>query len=208
MRIAVCVTYTLDWFSLMSVTLESLEKYCSKHGYELSANEYVQYGQYTGKDKLREIKNCLLENDVVLSLDADTLITNHTIKVEDFIDDEHDFFISKDYNGLNAGVFIIKKSTWSFAFLDYINAISGTTEIHCEQDAINAFIKRFGAEKIKFIPQEKLNSYLYELYPEIGKLSYEQGQWQTGSFVLHLPAKSLTERIEIFKNRLNDIVYE
>lgn len=209
MKVGICVHYTSDWLPLINVTLPILEEYCNRHNYDLSVNEVMQYGQYTGYDKLHQAYEHLQLNDVVMVMDADTLITNLTIKVEDIIDDNHDFFISEDYNGINAGVFIIKKTDWGRHFLNHLLHFvwHRDYDVHCEQDVIRNYIKAVGLKHIAIIPQNKINSYLYENYPEIGKLTIDNGQWHKGSFILHLPGLPINKRIEIFSEIKDKIVY-
>lgn len=206
MKIGCAVHYTLSWEKLAAITIPILEKYCDKHKYLAAIDEVMNYSRYTGIDKIITALDSLEQNDVVMVLDADVLITNFTINIEDFIEDNYDLYISKDIHGINAGVFIIKSGEWSLKFLQYLlDSIGG--DIHCEQDAINKYINGKGMDKIKLLPQNSINSMLYENYAE-GEQTHENGQWQVGDFILHLPAMSIQKRIEIFQNHLKDIIYE
>lgn len=207
MKIGICVHYTESWIDLANMTTDVLYKYCAKHGY----NRYVYetaYSQYTGIDKILQLQEYLIFKDAIMVMDADTLIMNHTIKIEDLIDEEHDLFITKDYNGLNAGVFIIKNTEWAFEFLHYILNEIGKPNIHCEQDAINQYIKEHGADKIKFLPQYKINSYIYSLYPEIPMQVHHRGNFEIGDFILHVPGLPLEKKIQILNSQLPNIIYE
>jgi hypothetical protein len=51
------------------------------------------------------------------------------------------------------------------------------------------------------------NSIDYAQYPAFEKpYSHEQGQWIPGDFLVHLPGKSLQERLELFPTYLKHII--
>lgn len=208
MKIGICTHYTGDWLQLAGITIDVLEKYCDKHNYDLNVNEWLQSGKYTGIDKVLQAIDYLETNDVVMVMDIDTMIMNHTIKIEDLIDDEHDLFITTDYNGINAGVFIIRNTDWGYAFLNYLLDAIKEPNIHCEQDAIKKYVGQYGSNGIKFLPQYKMNSYLYFLYNDIPPQSHEQGSFEVGDFILHLPGVPLATRIDIFSECKKEIIYE
>jgi hypothetical protein len=197
MRICILILYTEGWSEIAKIVLPNVKEYCDKHGYSLDAILYrdSEYKSDFGYKKLTEIKRLLKNFDIVWSLDMDTLITNHNYKVEDFLG-EHDFYITKDVNGINGGSFIVKNSAWSIAFLDICGLQKGLEGMHCEQDAINYYYPNF-KDYIKILPHPSINSYKYELYPEF-KLPQE-GQWEEGDFVLHLPGLSIERRIKELK---------
>lgn len=206
MNIGICVHFTNQWLPLIEITLPILHKYCDKQDYDLSVIESPQYSRYDGTHKILQASESLIFKDVLMVMDADTLVMNHTIKIEDLIDDEYDVFITRDYNGINAGVFIIKNSEWSFDFLKYLLNEIGKPDIHCEQDAINQYIKQHGSDNIKFLAQRTINSYLYELYPEIKE--HEKGELNKESLVLHVPGLPLDKKIEVLKSQIKNIIYE
>jgi hypothetical protein len=150
--------------------------------------------------------------DLVFCLDLDTLITNHNVKVEDFIDDKHDFYITQDINEVNAGSIIVKNSDWSRTLLKVILEEAGRFEN--EQNAIKPFANY---DKVKILDHPSINSYPYDEYAPSyglipgripllgikGKPTHEQGNWEPGDFVAHLPGLPMSRRIEIF-NRMKD----
>lgn len=208
MKIGVCTHYTADWLKLADITIDVLDKYCQKHNYDLNVNEFLQEGKYNGINKILQAIDHLETNDVVMVMDIDTMVMNHTIKIEDLIDNEHDLFITTDYNGINAGVFIIRNTDWGYAFLNYVLDAIREPNIHCEQDAIKKYVGQYRSAGIKYLPQYKMNSYLYELYPNIPLQSHEQGNFNLFDFILHLPGIALQKRIEIFNEYKDRIIYE
>lgn len=209
--ICILVLYSCSWQELADIVLPNVKAYAEKQEYTPLFKSYPDV--FSGYEKIRHIK-AIFENivaDAVWSLDLDTLITNHTKKIEDFIDDEHDAYFTRDYNGLNCGSFIIKNSEFSLTLLDTVLTLEGLPKMYCEQDAFNEIFKLAVLlpdmfSKIKLLPHPSINSYLYENYPDIPKQTHEQGQWQQGDFVLHLPGMGLEKRIEILSKMKEQII--
>lgn len=201
-RIVISIQCTLDWLDLSDITINNAEEYCRLRRYGIVPEIFGIH--YCGYEKIKSILKIFDSGaNVVWSMDADTLITNHNKRVEDYIDHKHDFFICKDYNGINAGSFIVRKTKWAISFLEWLLKCKGKDKMYCEQDAINLYMKLFPAtvwKQIYILPHPSINSYLYENYPDIPMQKHEDGQWEAGDFVLHLPGMGMEKRIEIMKN--------
>lgn len=192
--------YTSDWSEIAKISVPNAVNYARKHGYSWNIQAVPQ--PFSGYDKISHIQNIFDhdEADVVMSIDCDALITNYNIKVKKFLDEQHSLFICKDYNGINAGVFIARKTDWIKDFFSYILLCKGEPDMHCEQDAIVKYMNEFNTgNNIKILPHPSINSYLYESYPDIPFQTHEQGQWESGDFLLHLPGLSMEKRIDILK---------
>lgn len=205
MKIAILILYTESWQPLADIVLQNLHKYADankeRYGYDEIIIKYKN--EFSGFEKIKKIQKHIGRYDAIWSLDLDALITNHKTNIEDFINDENDFYICEDYNGINAGSFIVKDSQWSQAFLNSALMRKGDSGVYCEQDAFSKLLSSdvpVYNEKVKILPHPSINSYLYESYPECGIQTHETGQWQEGDFVLHLPGIGMDKRIEIFKN--------
>lgn len=185
---------------MAGVTVPVLEMYCEKHGYSLSVYKHNQYEFYNGKEKISQVLEVCEDGDVALVLDADTIITNPNIKIEDFINDKQDFYITNHLDRVNAGVFIIRDSMWSRVFLDFILNVIGKDKIHCEQDAIMKYLNEYkDDEKICILPHPSINSLIYNLYKEHNITTEEDGDWRSNHFLLHLPGVGMAKRVEILK---------
>ena len=209
MKVCMQMLYTQGWLELAKITIPNIVNYCRKHGYSWNiqciSEPYDAFEKITSITKMFESG----EADVVVSLDCDSLITNHSIKIESFLDDVNKAYFCNDYNGLNAGIFIIKKSDWSGMFLFYCLNLKGVPNMDSEQDAINHFVKYCPIKsKIKILPHPSINSYLYKNYPEIPEQEHKQGEWEKGDFILHLPALTIEKRISIFNDIKYQIIYE
>jgi len=202
MKICLLILYTEGWMPIAKVVLPVATQYCKKHGYDFKFICFPgEYPSNFGFNKIRYIQEVFKGDcDICWSLDLDTMITNHNIRVEDFLQDGKDFYITKDVNAHNAGSFIVKKSEWSKQFLEYLLQQKGKDGMHCEQNAIDKYIEENGTDDICVLPHPSINSYHYELYPEFKNITHEQGNWEDGDFVLHLPGVGMDKRLEILKN--------
>lgn len=201
--IYVLTHYTDNWNGIADITIPVMEQYCKTNGYIFNVSKVPEYDKYNGLHKLKAL-NLLNENDVAMLVDADVLITNHKVKIE--------YFYKRDElllaEGANCGIMIVRKTNRGIIDLMIQDIESG--EFNCEQDAVETYLKRTtGYYDIKLIPHPCFNSYLSELYPEIPQpVTKEQGQWEKGCFVLHLPALSIEKRIEVLTKIKDEIIYE
>lgn len=208
----VLMHYTFGWQKLMDFVYPNLMEYCRKHRYQMALLCVNDYKRYTGEHKIKQIISEVGYGDIALVLDADTYITNHLIDFEQFVDKDHDLYLTKDINGINTGVFIVKMTPWMQNLLNYVNNTIQSGDFNCEQDAIAEYINNFGLDRIKIVDHPSFNSYPIDLYaPSYGKINYEedefvkkptheQGAWQMGDYILHAPGLTIEKRIELFKN--------
>lgn len=204
MKICVQCLYSNSWLEIAKIVVPNLVGYCRRYDYTWNIQSFHNWPSDFGFQKLVQIQNIFKSNeaDVVFAVDADLMITNYKKRIEDFLTDEHDFFICKDFNGINAGVFAIRNTEWSYGFINYLLSTRGEEGVYCEQDAISLYMKDFpNNDKIKIVDHPAFNSYLYELYPEIPPQTREQGQWyEWDSFLLHLPGIGMEKRLSILQN--------
>ncbi len=212
MRICLQMLYTKSWMDIAKIVCPNVVNFCIKHGY--SWNMQWLQEPYDAFEKIRHIQRLFAANeaDAVMSLDADILITNYTKKVEDFLDDKHDIYFAEDLNGINCGTFIVKDSCFSKMFLERSLSVQGYPKVYCEQDAFNHILNvpyTYLWDKVKILPHPSINSFKYELYPEIGLQTEDKGQWvQDSSFILHLAALGMKTRFDILNEMKQYIVYD
>ena len=203
-KIAVLILYTQGWQDIARIVIPNAQKYADKHGYELLVKKYPEpYLSDFGYKKLEQIRGIFEHGDadIVWSLDLDTLITNHNYKVEDYLKEGSDFFITKDVNGVNGGSFIVRNTKWSMEFMDWLLGKKGEEKMYCEQDAIRAYMEEYPVSPVCVVGHPSFNSYHYSLYPQFENITSEEaGNWYEGNFVLHLPGLGIEQRIEILKN--------
>lgn len=187
--------------------------YCNYYNYEfifdiVKNNTYPKNKGWMKIYKLREI----IENyDYVFMSDADVIITNRDIMLEDIIYkynlDEKLCLITEDYNSLNSGNIIWRNCPETIKFLDKI--INHTKKNMCdkpyklmgvyEQPCIIDLINKEYLERIKIIPQKILNSYPKFLGNKINK----NAKWSNGDFLIHFAGvnynNNLWEKFDIIK---------
>ncbi len=213
-KIAVHTHYTYTYESLAAIVIPVLQKYCDKNGYDLHIRKSHDKFHFVKSHHLREL---LEEYDLVLSIELDILITNLTVRFEDFINDTHDIFICKDINDYNGGCMITKSTEKAKRIIDLVNL--NIDDFGDEQ----MFFEKYGNvyhSIIKVLPHPSINSVPYEYYyPSYGKIGFkdgdiiekpteEQGCWNIGHFNCHLPGMELSKRIEIFNKIKDFIIYE
>lgn len=202
---------------LADIVIPNIRKYCRKHGYVDVVHKIPMIDTQYGFEKFKLIKQEFerRDTDMLLCVDIDTLITNHTIKIENFTNKENDLYLTRDVNGINTGSFIIKNTKWSMLFIDTVIELSKT--MPNEQVAVEYLIGRDqnGSLRIKTLGHPSINSYLYDEYaPEWGVIgdkkierpTHKQGDWQHGDFLVHLPGLPLHKRIDIITKLQEEII--
>lgn len=200
--ITVFAYYTPNFQELANVTLPNIRRYCQRHGYSLNVH-YDADAMGTdipiGFHKTREVLNkmrTMKHGDVLFVIDIDLIITNQTILLESFLDEEHDLFFTHDVNGLNSGAYLIRNTFGTQKFLEDVLERRGQPGVFGEQDGMrdSLLVSSFGS-LCKIVPHPAFNSFDYLEYGLY--ISHEKGQWREGDFILHLPGVSNERRIEI-----------
>ncbi len=211
---SVVTTMSDSWAPLAEIVLPNMFAYCSKNGYGTEVRMIPPSFEF---HKIEMILSTLEKSNVVFCLDLDTLITNHNIKFEEFLDAEHDFYITQDINTWNVGSVIIKNTDWARSWMETI--LKNEEGHENEQTAIMKYMAN-SRDKIKVLPHPSINSYPYDEYAPTygliegwepttgsrGKPTHEQGDWQPGDFIAHLPGLPVSRRIEIFNKMKDQII--
>jgi hypothetical protein len=126
MKIVVCSLYINDWYrDIVKYGKISLEKYCQKHGYDfVYETESSPNAVYDGTRDIPWFKVKLIlkllqnkEYDFIVWNDADSVITNDKIKLEDKITKylgDKDVLVAKDWmSTLNTGTMFIRNTQFS-----------------------------------------------------------------------------------------------
>ncbi len=201
--IVVCTEYGFNYQSIADITVPVMEEYCLRHGYEFVHINLLGDGDKYQFMKHVSIGGILNKKDVTLIwyLDCDALITNLNYKIECFTDDQHSFYITKDFNELNGGSVIIRNTKYG-KMLNNSILKHGREKYENEQNYYNNEKIIMNICGMKILPHPSINSYRYDLYPEckeyVGKP--ELGDWAEGQFVLHVPALPLDKRAEVLRN--------
>ncbi|EME27322.1 hypothetical protein Gasu2_37240 [Galdieria sulphuraria] len=111
--------------------------------------------------------------------DADALIVNQSIPLEDIIDNDYDIILTEDWLMINAGVFLLKCSPWNIQFLNKVYHDREFDKARAlDQSALQTYIDKLGdkaTQHVKYIAKHVMNVYLEEYRP--------------GDFLLHMAGK-------------------
>lgn len=167
--IKIITAYDHNMLDLHRLRLPKLQQYCAQHKYALEIFEIPQNFErepswYKISLLISELKK-INNYEYIVWIDTDTIIYNKNLKIESIINSEKLLFISKDYNNINCGIFIIKKN---LMMLDFLENIWNTTKKKFpqhnwwEQDAFIQLIEQnfIGINNyIKYVSPQILNCY-------------------------------------------------
>lgn len=202
MNIVVFTEYGSNYDAIADVTIPVMDEYCKHQGYGF-AIKFLPEGGNEYPYKKHEFIQTLFKKgyDLAWYLDVDAMVTNFNYRIEEFIDEKHHLFITKDFNELNGGSLIIKNTDIGKVMNNMI--LAEREKYDNEQNVINALMgSRAFSNFVKVLPHPSINSYRYDLYPECIKCvgNKNLGDWEVGCFVLHVPALPIWKRVEILKN--------
>jgi hypothetical protein len=151
-KIAVCEFFTGEKYSdsVIKYGQLSMQKYCQKHAYKY----IVETKQLVSHLKPHWTKFALLSQtlksndcDFAVWFDADIMIMNHDIKIEDIIEQHmngKDFLLSRDIsNEINTGVCIVRNTEYAVKILDTLVKFPELkSHGNHDQDTFNIFYNR------------------------------------------------------------------
>ncbi len=201
------------------ISAENKTRYASMHGYSFTyAREYLPWIHWKGGDrswyKIPLVMRFLAEFYWVWWSDADSLIRNFHIKLEDILSTDRDLVIGRDHQPftmptgtaervgmINAGNFMIRNCPWSFGFLSQVMDSTWIEEIgyyHREQGAMIRLLEDPENEAhVHYMPMRVFNSYSNNVNAQ--EASWKpQDVYQAGDFVKHWAGVALSNR-EVLK---------
>lgn len=167
----------------------SKERYCALHGYDfICFPEMLDLSRLPPWQKIKAVEQALQQYDWILWSDADSIIMNEEISLEDLIDEEYSFIICFDEvsHVVNSGQFLIKNEDKSFDFLDRVYSKQEyLNHPWWENAAIIEALKEdaFSTGFAKILPQRKMNSFAFEVCGHNLQACY-----QPGDFIIHFPS--------------------
>lgn len=191
----------------VQIGVENKRLYCEMHGYDfICGEEDLDSSRPIPWSKIVLIQKVLKNSDYkwIFWTDADSLVMNLETRLEDFLDEDYNLIIGKDYNGINSGQFFLKNCPWSLELLS--NIYNHTECVHhdwWEQKALMLEIEKHPEllSFTKIVPQRLFNTYPLEI---TGSL-YQP--YQTGDFILHFPGtKNLHYLSDLFHKYAKEVV--
>jgi hypothetical protein len=205
---------------LYELTLPSKEKYARRHGYDfLSIRNFgcdqknklnVQLGNpqfQVGKLRAYRAFRLLNEYDVVMWLDADSIVTNIEYGIDHFgINDSQSFYASYDWewkNSFSTGNFILNKTEGSQQLFNVF--YDSADKFPEEQSAMNRIYKENPMnmrKEICILDHEYLGAVPnISMYTSVGAWGKERRPppypWKSGDFLLHVTGSLNSQRIAI-----------
>lgn len=201
----VLTQYSPSYDEVATINLPPREAYCVRHGYRhiVQRGPFHDAGLYYAIDRLYLLLDLMGRADSTKFywvVNVPTVLTNHTIKLESFVDDEHDFYIHRDVNALNAGSFIVRNSEWGRKWIAFLIEHTKTHDhVWRENKSIidNAETDAW-KDKVKVSEHPGYNSYSYDRGYSMSPDTV--GQWKPGHFVLALPGMDLDKRLGFLRS--------
>lgn len=192
---------------LSELTYPSIKEYCKLHGYDFySREDNIRTDRIVGWERIQIICDFIDKYDYIFYFDCDCLIMNHNIKIENLIDENYDFqiaknSISKGWDGVNTGTFIVKCSQWSKEFFNKLNNKQEWFHKWCFEQA--AIIDELANSEdvrnhTKIENCRKLNAFHH--------VWYDVDDFQFGDFIIHDAGTSNNHRFKLFTEMKNKII--
>ena len=187
MKFAVCSLAIGDEYKkTISGCLASQELHARTHGYDRITDESVFVPERDATwSKIPLLQKYLPMYDYIMWIDGDVLVTNQDRKIEEFINllpADKFLLIGRDFQGLNAGVFVIRNCPLALDFLaDAWNRPELARVLFHEQTAMTDLLatpKYSGQAQV--IPHQFINimnAYDYRMDPKV--------HWLPGDFCIH-----------------------
>lgn len=206
-----CVTNNM-YYERYKKAIEIKKKYCRYHNYTclIYKMDDNNYELKNGWIKIYKLLELLHNYDYIFCSDADVIITNRDIRIEDIIfkymREKHNMLITTDFNSINSGNIIWKNCKKSFAVLKKMLEIKDDKIRYTlkkpfipkgiyEQPTL-IYLINFYADfnnSIKIIPQYKINSYC-KIFNKLTRQNIikkiddkiNRTNWINGDFLVHL----------------------
>ena len=174
------------------VSYHNKAEYCKKWGYDLIIEDdsAVNPTRDVVWSKIPVLQKWLPHYDWVMWMDMDALFMKFETRLEDIVaSSTKHIIITKDWHGINMGVFFLKNSEVVKSLLDDIWKTPQTFWYpHLEQSALSYLVdyqrqKKKARERLKhfhFPPQRLFNS-----YPQQFAYGNRDSQYESGDFIAH-----------------------
>lgn len=206
MSLSLLTFYMDNYVELTRLVIPNRDEYCARHGYThvVKTGPYKDAGLYYAVQRLWFLLDEMEKpgaSEYWWVMNAQSVITNMTKDVMIVTDPNHHFWIARDINGLNAGVFVVKNSERGRAWIRFV-AEKAPHINHCwhEQRVMQENETNIAwADVVSVIHPSLCNSYRYSLYnwPDT-----TPGDWRPGDLVLSFPGTSLSERLSLVPDAL------
>lgn len=213
--IALVTSYPPRWRPLVAITNKLKGEYAQRWGYHFFTDESELVHELLdgrrvpirGFAKFNLIEYFLRHGtyDWVIWLDADLLITNRSIRIEDLtgaVPTNKDIVLGYDTNGHHSTVFFVRNTQRARDFIWACNNAGRSMFIEHpwhEMEAMRYFLQTPPYNTIAhYLSAKRLCPILHEEYrPHIPADIGLEYKWEPGDWALHLSAMSLEKRVEL-----------
>lgn len=208
MKCALVTLHNENYAKLANLTWDNNRVlYAKKHSYDYVAQTDNFGNMNLGFAKIALLLHILKNTDIELLhwSGTDTMITNFTIPLTEFVYDGYHITIATDFNGIQSDSFLIRNTLEGRSWLEMIlqKMPEYLTHPFLEQGVMMESHSQY-QHIVKIVPQRFINSYHYPLYKYKGavnnndKLGFS-GQWQQGDFLIHAPDQPMDIRLNLFE---------
>ena len=199
MKICLCTWDTPDYADLAAVSMPGKEEYCKRHGYKFEHCVTEKDDPHLGFERMDVVRNLLPSYDLVLSVDTDAMIMNHTIRA-DWLRSPM-LAISEDLLGLNDGVFAMTNTPLAHQFMAvYMSMRQQGNSQQVLAHLLNMDL--YGSATVK-PPQKAMNAYRNELY---GRPDWFTGNYEPGDWICQWPGMTKEARIPLMLEAQKDVI--
>lgn len=200
------------------------QRYCQRHRYQFLEKRwgFKQFSWRCGTHHFlaferwrwfaEELETC----DAILAIGADVLITNHRTTIEGMLADKKAFLCAKDAFSMSSDVLLVHNTPRTLGLMRRVASLQkefeNTPDTMLDQAAFESLVPSY-SDVVQFLPQRQLNAYDYPFYRHLGgryaqavDVDGNDGQWQQGDFLLHVPGLPKPQKIQILQNHLGMII--
>jgi hypothetical protein len=163
MTITVLTLWDEHYAEVGAISGPNKRAYAARHGYDFMAeSDRLDPARPTAWSKIALLRRQLPHCNWAFWTDADSLIMNGTLALEDLVATEADLILTHDHYGLNTGQFLVRNTAWSADFLAEVYAqIQFVDHPWWEQAALAQVLERqpHSAWHVAYIDQRRLNAY-------------------------------------------------
>jgi len=120
LRVALVTLCDSALAELCAAANDNKRAYAQRHGYALRLSDaLIDARRPAAWSKLLAVRAALDEGfDLVLCMDADALVMDPSVRVEQLFDWRYHQLLAADHNGPNSGVWLLRNSAWTRRLLD------------------------------------------------------------------------------------------
>jgi hypothetical protein len=202
-KIKIISAFDENMRELSDLSFSSVEKFCKKHDIDCERFLIENFDRPAPWFKILLLIDQLKNNDYdyIMWIDADACINNLNFDISSILQENKSFYISKDFNNFNSGVFIVKNTPFIADILQKIYSMSEyINHIWWEQAAfIDLYEQNYMSlqDNTCLVKQNILNAYDYSHY---GYNRNKEGNFDEYSFVIHYPSLPYNVRFQEIKN--------